>query len=291
LVKSEFFIAGTINRSGNYNTHNFKYKVPSYWGNKDKRMKIVITNTKGGSSKSTTAFQVAAAYFLAKKLDVTVYEFDDENQDSKVFNKSLIKSEQMMVGDGREISSLITPIILDKAKNAVLDIGGNKTTTLFIDALKKSRMSIGIDLFIIPMSGGSQDLQNAKKTYDLIKEFNKPIIFCLSRSRSKPGDNRIFFQYGKFFSDFKDANYFILQDSDCIDLSRMLQKSVFEIAGDKKTKESLEGDLVKAFEKDDDKRLTLAQQMIYVSDESEVFSKECLLPAFKTIDSILNAKK
>ena len=48
-------------------------------------------------------------------------------------------------------------------KNKVLDIGGNKTSDNVLQGLNSTHMYRMIDLFIIPMSGGSQDLKMLKK--------------------------------------------------------------------------------------------------------------------------------
>ena len=60
-------------------------------------MNIVIINTKGGASKSTTAFQVACTYFLVKVQGVELFELDNQNRDSANFSKSLIKSDEKSV--------------------------------------------------------------------------------------------------------------------------------------------------------------------------------------------------
>lgn len=52
-------------------------------------------------------------------------------------------------------------------------MGGNQTSTEFIHALSATHMHNMIDLFIIPISGGHQDVVNAKATYDLISKFDK----------------------------------------------------------------------------------------------------------------------
>ena len=87
-----------------------------------------------------------------------------------------------------------------------------------------------VTVFLIPMSGGSQDLKNAKKTLVTILEMdsNANIMFCLSRVRNP---KRVQFQYGDFFNDkeLQKYPYIVLKDSDVIDLSRKLKKSVYEL--------------------------------------------------------------
>ena len=118
-----------------------------------KKKKIIVVNTKGGSAKSTTSFQVVGSYFLSKNLSAQLLEFDDENKDSEHFTKSTIKTDRVEVNGGDGLNDTLREWFL-KDENLVFDIGGNKTTTLFIEALKSSRMYKRVDLVIIHMSGG-----------------------------------------------------------------------------------------------------------------------------------------
>ena len=246
-------------------------------------MTITVVNTKGGASKSTVAFQVAAASFLAKKQEVQLIEFDDENKDSETFSNSKIKSSQVEIGDGTDVDEVLKDTILvPKDKNIVIDVGGNKTTTIIIEGLKKTRLYRKIDLFIIPMSGGYQDLKNAEKTYEMIKGFGVPVIFALSRVRNP---KRLHFQYGDFFQTFPGARHLILTESDVIDLSRQNGKSVFEIAHDKETKKILEDALDEAFDADDNQRIGELSTLLQIFDESESYVEKILKPAFEVIES------
>ena len=127
-------------------------------------MTISVVNTKGGASKSTVAFQVAAASFLTKKQEVQQIEFDDENKDSETFSNSKIRSTQVEIGDGTDVDEVLkNTLLVPNDKNLVIDVGGNKTTTSIIEGLKKTRLYRKIDLFIIPMSGSYQDLKMPKR--------------------------------------------------------------------------------------------------------------------------------
>jgi len=249
-------------------------------------MTIAVVNTKGGASKSTVAFQVAAASFLAKKQEVQLIEFDDENKDSETFSNSKIKSSQVEIGDGTDVDEVLKDTILvPKDKNIVIDVGGNKTTTIIIEGLKKTRLYRKIDLFIIPMSGGYQDLKNAEKTYEMIKGFDVPVIFALSRVRNP---KRLQFQYGDFFQVFKEADYLILTESDVVDLSRSNKKSIYEIAYDSESKAILEDGLDKAFDADNNDEIAFYSTLLQIFDESEEYVKDILTPAFKKIQKVGN---
>lgn len=246
--------------------------------------KIMILNTKGGASKSTVAFQVAAASFLAKNEPIILVEFDDENKDSENFVHSKINTKQIKVGDGTDIDSVLRDTLLTNTnENIIVDVGGNRTTTIIIEGLKATRLFKSTSLFIIPMSGGSQDLKNAEKTYDMIKDFDVPILFGLSRVRNP---KRINFQYGDFFQKFPNHDYFLLTESDVIDLSRKQKKSIFEISKDTKTKKLYEKALDEAFDNSDNKLIISHGVLLQVYDEAESYTKEILSPAFALIHKI-----
>ena len=250
-------------------------------------MTIAVVNTKGGASKSTVAFQVAAASFLAKKQEVQLIEFDDENKDSETFSNSKIKSIQVEIGDGTDIEEVLkNTLLVSNDENLVIDIGGNKTTTIIIDGLKKTRLYRKIDLFIIPMSGGYQDLKNAEKTYEMIKGFGVPVIFALSRVRNP---KRLKFQYGEFFKVFPNEKYLILKESDVIDLSRRNAKSIYEIAFDEEEKKLIEDMLDDAFDNDDNRRIAQFSTLLQIYDESEEYAEKILKPAFEVIEEQISA--
>lgn len=248
-------------------------------------MKIVVANTKGGASKSTVAFQIASAYMLDKGLDFTHFEFDDENLDANVFTETKIKREQIPVETGDDLAKSLKEIIWER-DNFVIDVGGNKTTTIFFNALKKSRTYKDIDLFIIPSSGGSQDIINMKKTYEIITDIDPKanILFALSRVRSP---KRVEFQYEDFFKAFPKADYFILKDSDVVDMSRKLKKSIYEIMQDDKSKEKLEKLFDEAYEKRDKQQMYALSTMLEIMDESEEYYENYIKEAFKALDKAL----
>jgi len=234
-----------------------------------------------------TTFQVASASFLAKKQEVQLIEFDDENKDSETFSNSKIRSTQVEIGDGTDVDEVLKDTLLvPNDKNLVIDVGGNKTTTIIIEGLKKTRLYRKIDLFIIPMSGGYQDLKNAEKTYELIKDFGVPVIFALSRVRNP---KRLQFQYGDFFRTFPNEKYLILSESDVVDLSRQNAKSIYEIAFDTEAKKLLDAALDEAFDADDNQRIGQFSTLLQIYDESEAYVERILSPAFEVIEE--SAKK
>jgi len=245
---------------------------------------IVVVNTKGGSSKSTVSLQVASTFFLNKNQDVNLYELDDENLDSANFKKTKVNCSQIEIGNGEDLNSTLRTLLIKNDKNRVIDVGGNKTTTIFIEALIKSRMYKRVNLFIIPVSSGHQDVENAKKTYDMIRELKVNTIFALSRSRHNVSSSRVKFQYSNFFKSFTDKKYFVLQDSDVVDLSRTMKKSCFELAQENETKNNLEKTLDEAFDKDNEVAIANASVMLEILDDAKEFYKENLLQAYEIIE-------
>ncbi|MFX4233589.1 division plane positioning ATPase MipZ [Aliarcobacter butzleri] len=256
-------------------------------------MNIIIVNTKGGASKSTTAMQVIAPYFLAKEQGVELLELDNQNQDAQIFLKSKIKTKQINVdANAKDLNQTIRDLFLAESKNnIVLDIGGNVTTTNFLQSLKSTHMHNMVDLFVVPMSGGSQDLKNAKETLKIILDMNKnlKILFALSRVRNP---KRVQFQYGDFFQDedLKKYPYIILPESDCIDLSRKLKKTVFELAQDEQEKENINQKLLEAFDKKDKNSIYSYSLVMEILEDSQAYKTEVIDVAHQILDEVLNVK-
>ncbi|WP_152018775.1 nucleotide-binding protein [Aliarcobacter butzleri] len=257
-------------------------------------MNIIIVNTKGGASKSTTAMQVIAPYFLAKEQGVELLELDNQNQDAQIFLKSKIKTTQINVdANAKDLNQTVRDLFLSQNKNnRVLDIGGNVTTFNFLQSLKSTHMYNMVDLFVIPMSGGSQDLKNLRDSLQMILGMNSnaKILFVLSRVRNP---KRVQFQYGDFFQDedLKKYPYIILPESDCIDLSRKLKKTVYELAQDDQEKENINQKLLEAFDKNDKNSIYSYSLIMEILEDSQNYKIEVIDVAHKVIDEVLNGKQ
>ncbi|MDD3009612.1 MAG: division plane positioning ATPase MipZ [Arcobacter sp.] len=255
-------------------------------------MNIVIVNTKGGASKSTTAFQVVSTYFVSKNQDIELFELDNQNKDSANFSKSLIKSTQIEVDFNKELNNRVRDLFLNQnMDNKVIDVGGNQTTTAFVSALQSTHIYNMVDLFIIPVSGGHQDVINAKTTFDLISDFNKKVVFCLSRARHPHNSQRLKFQYQNFFKAFKNPTYFVLEDSDVIDLSRNLKKSVFELANDETELRNINQKLLESFEKKDNDAIYSYSQIIEILEDAKKYKETNIDVAHQVLDEVLNGKQ
>ena len=103
-----------------------------------KNVNVIVVNTKGGAGKSTTAMQIVSTYFLAKGQGVELLELDNQNQDAKIFSKSKIKTTQINVdANAKDLNQTVRDLFLDENKNnRGMDIGGNATTSNFLQSLK-----------------------------------------------------------------------------------------------------------------------------------------------------------
>ncbi|QKF68126.1 hypothetical protein AVENP_2630 [Arcobacter venerupis] len=254
---------------------------------------ILVVQSKGGASKSTTAMQIISTYFLAKGQEIELWELDNQNQDAKIFSKSKIKTKQIIVdSNSKDLNQTVRDLFLSENKNnTVLDVGGNATTTNFLRSLKSTHMYNMVDLFIVPMSGGSQDLKNAKECLKIILDMNKnvKVLFVLSRVRNP---KRVQFQYGDFFED-KELNkypYIILPESDCIDLSRKLKKTVYELAQDEQEKENINQKLLESFDKNDKNSIYSYSLILEILEDSQNYKTEVIDVAHQVLDEVLNAK-
>ena len=222
---------------------------------------------------------------------VILYELDNQNKDSANFENSQIESIQIQVDFDKQLNNTVRDLFLrQESKNKVIDVGGNQTTTEFINAINQTKMYNLVDIFIIPISGGHQDVVNAKATYDAIKGFNKEVIFCLSRSRHPHNSPRLKFQFRNFFQAFENPTYFVLEDSDVIDLSRTFKKSVYELANDKSEIENINSKLLQAFDKKNNNEIYQYSQILEILEDAKKYKETNIDVAHQVLDQVLNGK-
>jgi cellulose biosynthesis protein BcsQ len=119
---------------------------------------IIIPQTKGGVGKSTVAMQVIAPYLYKKHgKKVTYIEIDDENNDSKSFTRTEIVNKKML--GTNKLNELDELILMDDNHEVIVDVGGNKTSSLVLDEIKKVG-SFGNVKWIIPLGDGELDGKN-----------------------------------------------------------------------------------------------------------------------------------
>lgn len=204
---------------------------------------IIIPQTKGGVGKSTVAMQIIAPFLYkmhGKK--VTYIEIDDENNDSKSFTRTDIVNKRML--GTNKLTELDELILMDDNHEIIVDVGGNKTSTLVLDEIKKIG-TYGNVKWIIPLGDGELDGKNAIATMKKIRKIEqnpeKNIFFALNRAISMEPDY-IEEQFINFFGhkylnsdsvicDFvQDPKFFPVKNDKVITISRYLGSTVWEMA-------------------------------------------------------------
>jgi hypothetical protein len=217
----------------------------------NKNLKIIVVSTKGGVGKSTISMQLVAPYLYQKNANCSIkyYECDDTNRDinsygaTSIIQRSLISTASPMLRE--ELFN-----VCSQPESLCIDIGGNNTAKIILDALDESGAMHFIDVVLIPALDGEQDMINAIDTYNYVKSINKniKIIFVLNKVKEpayvKEQFDHFFGDSRGVFSNFYSAHNYITQEelelfitfsqNDVIRFSRRFGLSVFEIAKIKK---------------------------------------------------------
>jgi hypothetical protein len=210
-----------------------------------KKLKFIVVSSKGGVGKSAISMQIVAPYLYEKNNfeKIEYFEFDDENVDllsygdSNLTNREQVEIEEFVIAD-----KLIE--VFSRDAYCCVDVGGNRSASMILDAIETSGVGELIDVAIIPMLDGEQDAINAKKVYDKLKAANPNmnIVFALNRVINIKyleyqfenffGDVRGIFKnifYLQSYIDKKD-NYIAIENSDLIKYSRRFGITIYEIA-------------------------------------------------------------
>lgn len=200
-------------------------------------MLLAVCGTKGGVGKSAFAMQVAAPYVYDRFGSCSLIEIDDFNFDSDDYKNSMISCSSQVVekGAARVIDSLIKKIAQEE--NIVLDVGGNQTCGTMIEALGKSAVGGMINGFIIPVSQTGKDVENARKTIELIRKYmgSKPVNIFLGVTRIGSTETLQDVEYNmpdliELASDEQVLDILLLPDDVSVPASRKLGMSVWELA-------------------------------------------------------------
>ena len=204
---------------------------------------IIIPQTKGGVGKSTVAMQVIAPYLFKKhNKKITYIEIDDENNDSRSFNRTEIVNKKML--NTNKLKELDELILMDDNHEIIVDVGGNKTSSLVLEEIAKVG-TFGNVKWIIPMGDGELDGKNAIATMKKLKRIEsnsqENILFALNRAVSTDIEY-LEEQFINFFghkylgsnstiTDFvKDPKFFAVKNDKVITISRYLGSTVWEMA-------------------------------------------------------------
>ncbi len=196
----------------------------------------IIIQPKGGVGKSTFANQIISAYYFDKTgKKIKLIEIDDENSD----NLSLSKTEIMdcSIIKTQDIKKIDEIFFSDE--DIIIDIGGNKTATIFLNEFKKVNEFDDV-IFWIPLGAGEQDNINALETYNHIKSMNSEanIAFVLSRATSTDLEWEFLNFFGNEFlnTDFAikkqipNADFVMIKASSIINNARYFGKTVYDLS-------------------------------------------------------------
>jgi hypothetical protein len=204
---------------------------------------IIIPQTKGGVGKSTLAMQVIAPYLYKKHgKKITYIEIDDENNDSQSFNRTEIVNKRML--QTNKLKELDELILMDDNHEIIVDVGGNKTSTLVLDEIKKVGTFNNVK-WIVPLGDGELDGRNAIATMKKLKKIEANaqdnLIFALSRAISTEQDY-LEEQFINFFGHkylgsnstitdvIQNPKYIPIVNDKIITISRYLGSTVWEMA-------------------------------------------------------------
>lgn len=222
-------------------------------------MIYITINSKGGVGKSTLANQILPPYlFLKNYKKAKLIEIDDENNDSVIIDSSDILEANTI--HTKQIKT-IDEIFIDD-EDVIIDIGGNKTATIFLDEMKKIGEFDNV-VWFIPVGQGLQDTANALDTHKTIKTLDEDanIIFLLSNNRSSD----IKWEYLHYFrnefldtpfaipDNIKGAKHVVIKSADIVNNAKTFGKTVYDIAQNT-TDFRAEAKKAKAEGKDDLKR-------------------------------------
>jgi deoxyadenosine/deoxycytidine kinase len=263
--------------------------------------KIIVISSKGGVGKSSITMQLIAPYLYQKTGKVvSFYEFDDENSDCLSYGASNLTKRELVEVSSNILREKITDII-SKDETACFDIGGNKTTSVVLDALHENGMIHFIDLVVIPLLDGEQDGINASIIYTILKGMrpNLKFVFILNRAKSHKyvkyqfdnyfGDVRGIFSESRsvsnhLFDEDKD-NYIVMLDDEVVKYSRKFGLTIYEISQDERDFISQLKLNMSKMSKEQEIRLVSFKN--YIQKASKNYYKDVLQPAFKKIDEIL----
>lgn len=197
---------------------------------------IILAQTKGGAGKSTTAMQALAPWLHTRFGSATLVELDDQNHDSSDYENSVINTHQLKMGK-ESMSHLAVDRLLDQydLESLVLDIGGNRTCEMALDAFGLAGYEQFINLIVIPVTSTGQDVTNARRTLDIIRKkmpaYDGPILLAITRVIDEDPDvvESVMPDAYDFLRKEKLLGPIIIPARNCFAMSRKMKRTVWEL--------------------------------------------------------------
>jgi CO dehydrogenase nickel-insertion accessory protein CooC1 len=263
-------------------------------------MLFIGINTKGGVGKSSFTGQCLVPYVHYKNGGeiVNYVEIDDQNESIRNLAESELIAPQIVKTENVETFAM--HLMLENT-DAVIDVGGNITAQLFLERVNEMGGMRGNAIYFIPLLDSLQDLQNAIKTYELIREADtqSKIVFvlnrCVNKSNKELTKEQFLFVYGKkelsipSLSELIDEEVpvLLINQSTTFNILAYLKRTMAEVA-QQDVKEALEEAILK--NKEDPKARGEALRLLYhekiIGSCRKIVQQE-FLPLFEEIDSIL----
>lgn len=254
-------------------------------------MIYITINAKGGTGKSTFANQILPTYlFLKNKKKITLKEVDDENKDCLILSDSNIIDAKIVLTS--EISNLDS-IFLDDNTDIIIDVGGNKTATIFMRELRDIEIDNNV-VFCVPVTAGTQDVANAYDITNEIKKLNENanIIYILSNAKSENESDLKdeFLQYfgNKFLNTpfaINSKDYIVINFNSMINISKNFNKTFYDVAMGEENFWELAKQANKANNEDDKEYYLMMNRYL---KNSKKYLKDLEENAFVNLDNILD---
>lgn len=257
---------------------------------------ILVINTKGGSGKSTASMQLLAPWVYDRTGSATLVELDDENHDSADFTDSAIKSERVKVGKEVDAEFAIDELMSRTDDSYVIaDIGGNRTSTMALQHIGSRGYDAFIDLIVVPVSGPGQDVLNAHKTINHVRElmpdYDGKILMVMTRTTSSD-PRKVRRRMPDAFALLdreKLAGPIILPTDNSFPMSRSLKMTAWEIAQQGEELKTELRNAMKEVRSNPQKRENLAFLTSIVSDSLAM--KPHLEEQFTALDKVIDLRK
>ena len=202
---------------------------------------FVCISSKGGVGKTTVSNMLASYIYNQTNTPVNYFEVDQENQNVKSLSKSQILNPSLVALEN--LKKLLEESIMWEG-DTVLDIGGNASTTTFINHLKLTGGFLAKTIYFIPLSESDQDIINAKDTHSSIREFDQEshIVYVLNKCQNKSNvelTNRQFINFHG--SDIlgvepttmdKHTTYIAMDYNTIYNVTGRLGKTIYELSSD-----------------------------------------------------------